>query len=280
VLAEIVDERFFRAGTPLFLPGRPVASVHLIRRGRVGILREGIAVRSFGPGGTVGALAALARDPTGQHVVAVEDTHTFEANVDDFEDVLEESFPTLLGALRGMARNVLEVRKQLGPSAGFREPKSRRSPIPSRLGLVERILFLRRLLAYGKAKIEAIAELAREAEEVNVPAGTVLWQAGEPARYSLLVVAGEVQCEAPDGQRFILGDDSQVGGIDSIAGVPRWYNAVALTEVVALRSEVTHLLDVIEDYPDMGLEMLRVVGGFLMRLQSELYERKVQSDAR
>lgn len=279
VLAEIVDERFFRAGTPLFLPGRPVASVHLIRRGQVSILREGIAVRSFGPGGTVGALAALTRDPAGQHVVATEDTHTFEANVDDFEDVLEESFPTLLGALRGMATNVLEVRKQLGPSAGFTETKSPVAAIPSRLGLVERILFFRRLLAFGRAKVEAIAELAREAEEVRAPAGTAFWQAGDPARHSLLVVAGEVRCEAPDGQRFILGPDSQVGGIDSMSGLPRWYSAVAATEVVALRSEVTHLLDVIEDHPDMGLEMLRVVGGFLMRLQSELYERKVKSDA-
>jgi CRP-like cAMP-binding protein len=246
----------------------------------VSILREGTAVRSFGPGGVVGALASLARDPAGQHVVAMEDTHTFEVNVDDFEDVLEESFPTLLGALRGMATNVLEVRKQLGPSAGFREPKSSASSSPSRLGLVDRILFLRRLLAYGKAKIEAIAELAREAEEIRVPAGTTLWQAGDPSSYSLLVVAGEVTCEAPDGQHFVLGHDSQVGGIDSIAGLPRWYSAVSATEVVALRSEVTHLLDVIEDYPDMGLEMLRVVGGFLMRLQSELYDRKLQSDAR
>jgi CRP-like cAMP-binding protein len=269
VMAEVAEERFFAKGATVFSPGAPVRAMQLIRRGEVAVLREGVAMRRFGEGDIVGAIASLTRDPEGQHVVATVDTSTFEIDRDDFSDVLEESFSLLHAAMRGTLRGVLGCRKRLPKDAGFDAPILEETRPPVELGLVERVLFLRGLLTYGRARVEALAELAREMTPMRVPAGTELWAEGDASPHSLLVWSGVVACTTASGQRFRFGPDSAVGGIDSLAGEPRWYRAVAETDLVALRADVTHLVDVIEDNPDMGLDMLRSAA----RILSGLYER-------
>jgi CRP-like cAMP-binding protein len=68
---------------------------------------------------------------------------------------------------------------------------------------------------------------------------------------------------------FRLGPDSAVGGIDSIAGQPRWYRAIAETDVVALRGSTEVLMDVIEDHPDMGVDMIQSAARVLLELHGE-----------
>lgn len=269
VMAEIAEERAFRKGEALLVLGTPVRAMHLIRRGEVAILREGIPVRSFRGGDIVGAIAALTRAPEGQHVLAVSDTTTFEIDVSDFEEVLEESFALLLAALRGILRGALECRLQIPEDAGYSSPPPEPVRTTTALGLVERVLFLRRLNAFGSPRVEALAELAREMTEVAFRAGTQIWQIGEQSPYCLVVWSGVVSCITETGQRFRFGPDSVVGGIDSIAGEPRWYVARAETDVVVLRGEAAMLMDVIEDHPDMGIAMLRSAAGSL----THLYER-------
>lgn len=277
VLAEIVTERFFHSGTALSTPGKPVTTVTLIRHGRVNVLRDGVPVRMFGAGDVVGGMAAITRDPVGQHIVAVDDVDAFQLEGEDMADVFEESFPVLHAVIRGLARGVLSVRKQMAPGAGYRPPEPPATGVSEPPGLVERILFLRGLLAYGKARVEALADLAREMEYVQVPAGTVFWQQEDASRYSLLILGGIVDCENADGQSFAFGPNSSVGGIDSLAGLPRWYGATARTEVTALRSDVENLLDVFEDHPDIGIEMLRVLARTLMALQARVDRQTLSS---
>ncbi len=271
LLADLAKERTFGKGDTLLKPGTPVRSMHLIRGGSVAVLHENIVTRRFGATDIVGAVAALARLPEGQHVVAEEETNTFEIDIDDFEEVLEESFSILLAALRGTLASVMECRLKLPGNAGFPEPSAGQTErADAVLGPVERVLFLRRLMTYGRAQVEALAELAREMHEVRIPAGTELWRDGDPAMHSLLVWSGVIIGEARHGQRFKLGPDSVAGGIDSIAGEKRFYRAVAETDVVALRSDTAHLMDVIEEHPDMGLDMLRAAARILSNLYAAL----------
>jgi CRP-like cAMP-binding protein len=67
--------------------------------------------------------------------------------------------------------------------------------------------------------------------------------------------------------------------MDSIAAEPRWYRAVAQTDVVALRSDAAHLMDVIEDHPDMGIAMLRSAAKSLTDLYAELDRIAIESRA-
>jgi CRP-like cAMP-binding protein len=270
VMAEVAEERSFRRGEPILTPGKPVRSMHLIRRGEVAVLREGIAVRTFRGGDIVGAIAALTQSPEGQHVLALTDTTTFEIEGADFEEVLEESFSLLLAALRGMLRSALECRLQIPGDAGYAQHVSEGTRMTTELGLVERVLFLRRLNAFGRPRVEALAELAREMTEVHFRAGTEIWSVGEPAPYSLVIWSGVITATTESGQNFRFGCDSIVGGLDSIAVEPRWYRAVAETLVVGLRCESALLMDVIEDHPDMGIAMLKSSAKSLTELYGRL----------
>jgi len=269
LLAEAARERRFPKGATISFPGEPVRAMHFIRDGEVALMRDGVPARKFRGGDIVGSIAAITRDPAGQHVVAAADTRTFEVERDDLEDALEESFPLLHSALRGMMRGVLASRLELPNDAGFSEPILEPIRPSADLGLVERVLFVRRLLTYGAGGVEAFADLARDMTEIRRPEGTILWEVGEPSQDSVLLYSGVIRCETERNQRFFLGPDSVVGGIDSIAGEPRWFRATAHTDIIALRGEVTELIDVIEDHPNLGLGMLRVAA----RILSDLHER-------
>lgn len=267
-LADLATERTFPGGATLIEPGGRVRAMHLIRSGTVAVLREGRTLRRFGAGDFVGAIASLTREAVGQQVVAETEVRTFEIDSREFLDVLEDSFSLLHAALIGILRSVLGARKSIFPDAGFAEPPPVKRP-DAELGLAERVLFVRRLLTYGHAGVEAVAELAREMRALRIPEGQVLWEAGDHAPHALLVWSGSVGCTTPPGQTFRFGPDSVVGGIDSIAGEPRWYRAVAETDLLVLKSGAAELLDVLEDHPDMGLSMLRGAA----RILSELNER-------
>jgi CRP-like cAMP-binding protein len=272
LLADIARERVFPKGTALIVPGTPVPAMHLVRQGSVQVLVDRIPRRSYGAGAIIGGIAALTRDPKGQHVVAATETRTFEIDKDDFTDVLEESFSLLHSVLRGMLRAARDARRSIPVDAGFSAIPLTEEPAraSSELGIVERAMFVRRLQTYGSARVEALAELAREMTVLRVSAGTELFRAGDPAPYSLLVYSGVVSCETDTGQRFRLGPDSVVGGVDSISFDPRWYHATAETNLVALRADTEHLMDVIEDHPDMGLDMLRSAARILAELQARV----------
>jgi CRP-like cAMP-binding protein len=192
--------------------------------------------------------------------------------------VLEESFSLMLAALRGMNRGVMESRMAIAVDAGFSASILEPYRPTSELGLVERVLFLRNSLGFAKVSVEALAEFAREMTVVRVPAGTELWDVGEPSPHLLLIWSGVVRCDTPSGQQFRLGPDSAVGGIDSVADEPRWYRAVAETDLVGLQSETADLMDVLEDHPDMGLAMLRATARILSELYDHLDRIALQSD--
>jgi hypothetical protein len=61
-----------------------------------------------------------------------------------------------------------------------------------------------------------------------------------------------------------------VGGIDNLAGKPRWYEAVAKERVVALRGQGHGLLDIMEDNFAMAMDFVSTLAGGL----TAIVERK------
>ena len=64
--------------------------------------------------------------------------------------------------------------------------------------------------------------------------GTTLWSAGDPANWVSLLVSGEVTCTAPGGLPHHLGPGTPLGSLEATGERPRWYTAVARTQVTAL----------------------------------------------
>jgi CRP-like cAMP-binding protein len=270
VMAEHVRPRRFAPGDTVFRPGVPVRSLHFVVRGRVELLRQGRVRRTLGPQEVVGGLASMMHDPVGQHAVAAVETVTLQLDRDEMAEVFEDNFPIFLGVLRVMARMLVTARKKLGRDAGH-TPASSLDWMRElgELGLVERILVLRRTMDFAGAEIEALADLAQEAEEVRLPARTTLWRSGDSADHSVIVITGRVTCGS-DGHSFDFGPGSVAGGVDSLCGDPRWYTAVTAGELRGLRIEAQDLLDVIEDNMAMGMNLLRVIATGIHRIDQRV----------
>ena len=263
VLATYARERFFPKGAALLRNGEPVGAIHLVVEGSVRVSQHGRPLRVAGSHDAIGVIGLLARAAHGFESIAVTDTLTLEIDADTLSDIFDDHFSIYHHLLRGVARRSLEDRRQLAADAGYSIPADRCKVLPARpLDLVERIFFLRRTLPLGRSSITALADLARRVTELHLPLGARLWSQGDPSDAVLLLVSGWVEGVVDGGrQRFRFGPGASVGGLDSLAGVPRWYEPTTEDKLVALRLSTQDLIDVLEDHTQVATELMAVVAG-------------------
>ena len=265
VLAEHTRKRFFPAGAVIAREGAPATAIHFIVHGAAELHRHGHPLTRLGPRGTVGGVAALARDPDTPRIVAVDDTVTLEMRVEDMEDVFEDNFHILLSVARAIARTTLQLRRELGPGAGFDDDEGPAVTCPARaFDLVERIFFLRQSLLFARMRIEPLAQLARHARELRVDAGTVLRREGEEPRSIILPICGRVRAHNAAGQQFHLGCGGAIGGLSVIADRPNWVTFEVVEPMVALSFDREIFLDVLEDHAEMARDFLAVLAAGLL----------------
>jgi CRP-like cAMP-binding protein len=267
VVAANTRPRTFSKGEYLYRIGTPALEVQYIVRGECEIMRNGKAVRHLGPRTVVGGISALAEEEQGYDCVALQDMETLSIKVEDAQEIFEEHFVLLKRVLRGTSREVLEARRKLGPSAGF-GPVSEPFDFPNRpFDLVSRMAFLRKTFSFGSSEIDAIAELARDIQEVHLPKGEVLWNVGDRSTYFLLPLRGVIDCRATDPrQHFQLGPGDSVGAIDSLADERRWYRAEVIENLVAFRIDTDVLLEVLEDHFMMAIALLKGIATGILNL--------------
>ncbi|HEY6558244.1 MAG TPA: cyclic nucleotide-binding domain-containing protein [Polyangiaceae bacterium] len=272
VLAEYTRPRRYNAGDTLQRAGVKARTLQFILQGGVELVQNGSAPVRLGPQDVLGGLSALSGDVQVKAARAVVETTTLQLDREDLLDVFEDNFSVLLGVLRTLAKTQLSARRQLGQHAGFSASESGTPPRPvAELGLVERLFHLRGALDFAESRVEALADLAQDAKVARHAAGEVLWEVGDLSEHNVLllegVIAGKNQNPA---QYFEFGPGALVGGIDSLAGEPRWYQAVAKTAVTSLYIRTQHLLDVIEDDVEFAMDTLRVFARTLRSLHEEL----------
>ena len=93
----------------------------------------------------------------------------------------------------------------------------------------------------------AAARLASTMTDVRVPAGAVLYKAGDPTDHHYFVVEGEIRLEAEGEPPFVFGDRSLIGTFDLFIGRPRARTAVATKPTHLLRISSQDWLDMMED---------------------------------
>jgi CRP-like cAMP-binding protein len=271
-IAQSAHERSFRAGATIFNEGEAATSLHIIVEGEASLRRGDRTLFKADAPGTVGLLALLAGGQSRTSAVADTDVVTLEQSAADVMDLLKEDFQTTEGIIRAFTEQLAQVQRRLERSGTLQRAPAVAGPYPERpLDLVERLLFLQRSGPFKTASVDAVTELARSAGEVRVEPGTVFWRAGDDSRFGLQVVHGIVRgVEPADGfQRFQLGASSVVGFLEAYARVPRSYDAVAETRVVALSMEPELLFDVMEDNVELGMSFV----AFLATQLLDLYER-------
>jgi CRP-like cAMP-binding protein len=263
-------ERTFKAGSVLMREGEAPAAAYSLVRGQVRVSRRGHLLGEVGPGATVGFGAIISRDALGLGAVASTDVFALELDGETLADIFDDHFPFLLEVIRESSRRHLDFirsMKQLPEQV----PAVHRQPFPfERMDLVERLLFLRSPGGpFENSSVDALAEVAQHARYRSIEPGTPLWAEGDEAGEACLVVKGTIACSSSRGDeavRFRAAPGAVIGALESLAGQPRWHDAVTETEVDVLEHDVDDLIDVLEDNVEMATDYLAWVSGNALRL--------------
>ncbi len=280
LLAEFARERVFPKDAPLLRRGEPVGALHFLIAGRVALRRGDLELGVAGPGSGVGGLGILARDDEGLEALAAVDTLSLELEADAFFDLLEDRFAVFRQVLRETSRRSI-VQLLTGGVHQARAPAQVPLSVPARsLDLVERLQLLRRMAPFSRSSLNALADLSRSLSEVRHARGTRLWREGDPSGDVLLVVDGVVACSsAGSGVAFQAVPGQPLGNFESIAGLPRWFDAEALTPVLALRGRSEELIDAFEDNFRMGVDFLSATATGLLRQIELMSDEGAEAEA-
>lgn len=258
--------RDFARGDALMREGEPIVAMHLLTEGSLSLSKGGQTIGSLAPPQSLGFLGILAGGDGTYDAVAAEPTRSLELASDALLELMEDYFLLLSSTVRYLAERMYQEMRDLPAEAlGFPFPD-----VPDlgdrEIDLVERIVFLRRITTLRKTNINALAVMAQQVTPVRYAEGTVAWRPGDPSGQALFLVSGTVKCTTEDGRVFRYGPETVVGGIESLAQAPRWYEVETETPVVAFVGSGDALLDLFEDNFSMAMDFVRTLADGLTKL--------------
>ncbi len=123
--------------------------------------------------------------------------------------------------------------------------------------------------------------LAFTSERVAYRAGEVLFRQGEDADAAFVILEGraDVVLETPTGEIKVaeVGENAIVGEIAILCDVARTATVRAVTTVEALRISKENFKKLLLDFPEMTLEVVRVLADRLTRTTAELTEARAKA---
>lgn len=270
-VAQHCSERIAASGEVLLGEGERMNRTFVVVDGRVRVELGGRVVARSDRRIGVGILGMMAGTDSERSVIADARARLLVLDRDRLFDLMEEDFGILAHVLRVVAQEIIATFMKL--EMDYAAPERPRPPqahlhVEGReMDLVERILAVRQVPAFGRSSLESVARYAKLLGERRRPAGEVLWREGEPCHTYLHVVSGRVRCTREDsGSVLTYGAPAMPGLFGVLSGREhRWYTATAETEVVALRVDREVILDLLEDDFEMAARCLTLSARRLIR---------------
>jgi len=269
-IAQHARERSFRRGAVLLDPARPVETAYVVIDGQVTIARGDGLPGTAGPSDAVGILELLARQPGGLSAVAATDTLTLELDWEAQVGVCEDYFTILQQYLRVLALRFIHEMRRLPVDSRLGRATAEHHAGTRNLDLVQRLIAVAHARAFSDCNLDALVELARHAQERTLAVGEILWRQRDPATHFALLTAGSLACTTgANGWRLFAGPAFTVGLHEALAGIPRWFEAVAEIETTVLRLEVDPFLDLLEDHFELAIDFTSAIARRVLELEAE-----------
>ncbi|TCO77537.1 cyclic nucleotide-binding protein [Plasticicumulans lactativorans] len=145
--------------------------------------------------------------------------------------------------------------------------------------LKDEVELLRRIPLFAHIEPSRLKLLAFTSERLVFEADEVICRRGDPgdAAYVVLMGSADVLVEQPDGSQVkiaTLERDAVVGEIAVLADVPRTATVRAATRFEVLRIAKNDFLQLIRDFPEVAIEVLRTLARRLSWALGELAEAR------
>lgn len=140
---------------------------------------------------------------------------------------------------------------------------------------------LRHVPLFKKIDPAKLRLLAFISDRVSFHAGEALCRQGEAGDSAFIVVSGEadVLVDTDQGERKVAAVKSNdiVGEIAILCDVPRTATVAATTEMEVLTIAKDNFLKLLEEFPEMSLEVMRVLAARLERTTRDLATLRAQT---
>jgi CRP-like cAMP-binding protein len=146
--------------------------------------------------------------------------------------------------------------------------------------LKDEVQTLRQVPLFSRVAPAKLKLLAFASDRVSYRAGEVLFYQGDPGDAAYVILAGkaDVLNESPNGQIKVaeLDFNTIVGEIAILCNTSRTATVKASMPLEALRIRKDDFMKLLADYPEMTIEIMRVLADRLSRTTTELAEARSQ----
>lgn len=252
-MTSLVAEEDVDPGKRLFASGELPEHIFFVREGRLRLERNGSAAWIFEGRSVVGVFDALLDRPHDRSAIAETTLHLLKLRVDDWLDLLEDSFGLARSAIGNALRTVADIeartwRAQAHPRGSIVTPVPQRQDALSfvdRLGVFADVPLLR------GAGIQVMIELVESMDEVVFEPGDSIIERGCRG-HSFFVLEGEVEGQRRDPELTVhFGPGSFVGGVASLGDAIQAWEAHAETRVRTLRTRLEDWFEAMEEHFDL-----------------------------
>jgi len=267
IIASHLRDAVFEAGSYVMREGQPIDALQFITSGRLSLVRNGVAIGSLAPPQTLGFLGILSNGEGTYDALADERTTMLTLDAEAMMELHEDHFELLRSTVHYLCERLTAEIMEMPPEelSGRLQGEGLYVP-PHELDLVERMVMLRKFRAFRNANMSSIAGLARAVTEVRVEAGARIWEDGSAAESTFFLVRGRAKCVASDGRAWTASPTAALGGIEAVAGRPRWYALEADTPMIGLVIPVSAFEDALEDDFDLGREFMANIASQLVAI--------------
>ncbi len=144
------------------------------------------------------------------------------------------------------------------------------------MSLQEEVEILRKIPLFSRIEPAKLKLLAFTSERLNYGEGDVLFRQGDEGDAAFVIIAGkaEVSIETEKGPLVVatLGDHDFVGEIAILCDVPRTATVTASTPLETLRITKDLFFQLVREFPEIAVEIMRVLAHRLELTNARLRE--------
>lgn len=145
--------------------------------------------------------------------------------------------------------------------------------------LNDEVRMLRQVPLFAGVSPAKLKLLAFTSERVLYRAGEVLFRQGDVGDAAFVILAGraEIVVAGPESPIKVaeVAENDIIGEIAILCDIARTATVIAVTQVEALRISKENFVKLLADFPEMMIEVMRVLAGRLSQTTIELTEARI-----